>query len=431
MEFVIVLLLIVLNGFFALAEIAVISTRKAKLQKAANEGNKNAERALELRNNPNRFLSTVQIGITFIGIFTGAFGGEPMARVLSQELKQIPLAASYSDPIALFLVVSFITYLSLVIGELVPKRLALIRPEKMAQRVARPMAILSFLASPLVSLLTISSDLLLRLLRIKPSNEPVVSEEEVKMMIREGTTAGVFNRAEKDIVERTFQLDDKQIISFMTPRQEIIWLDINSPFKTLRASIINHSHSHFPVCQGSLDKVLGVVRTEDLLTSFLTEEKIDLKKSLHKPIFVPETMGALKVLELFKKTGIHMALVIDEYGSMLGLLSLDDILAEIVGNVPDVNELGEQEITKKKDGTFLVDGLIAIGDFKAYFHINKLPGERSGAFHTIGGFVMAQIGRIPKAGDTFDFDSLHFEVLDMDGNRVDKVLVVPRTKPSL
>ena len=423
MEFVIVLLLIVLNGFFALAEIAVISTRKAKLQKAANEGNKNAQRALELRNNPNRFLSTVQIGITFIGIFTGAFGGEPMAREFSQWLKQIPLIASYSDPIALFLVVAFITYLSLVIGELVPKRLALIRPEKMAQLVARPMVILSSLASPLVSLLTISSDFLLRLLRIKPSNEPVVSEEEVKMMIREGTTAGVFNRAEKDIVERTFQLDDKQIISFMTPRQEIVWLDIDSPFKALRTKIIKHSHSHFPVCQGSLDKVLGVVRTEDLLTSFLTEEKIDLKKSLHKPLFVPETMRALKVLELFKKTGIHMALVVDEYGSVLGLLSLDDILAEIVGDVPDINELGEQEITKKKDGTFLVDGLIAIEDFKAYFHIAKLSGERSGAFHTIGGFAMAQIGRIPTTGDTFDFDSLHFEVVDMDGNRVDKVLV--------
>ncbi len=408
-----------------MAEIAIVSTRKSKLQKEANEGNRNALAALDLKKHTNRFLSTVQIGITFIAIFTGAFGEETMTRVVSHALKQISLTAAFSDPLALFLFVVFITYLSLIIGELVPKRLALAHPEMIAKKIARPMILFSSIFAPLVRLLMFSSDLVLRLLRVKPSDEPVVSEEEIKMLLREGVNVGIFNRAEKDIVERTFQLDDKKIISLMTPRKEIVWLDIDSSFKILRMQFVKNPHSHFPVCQDSMDKVLGVVRTEDLLTSFLIDEKIDLKKNLHKPIFVPETMDALKVLELFKKTGIHMAFVVDEYGSILGLLPLADILDEIVGDIPNVNELGEQEIMKNKDGTFFVEGLLSIDEFKEYFQINKLPGERSGAFHTIGGFVMASLDRIPKKGDTFELQSFRFEVVAMDGNRVNKVLVKP------
>jgi putative hemolysin len=425
MEIIIVLLLIIINGIFAMAEIAVVSARKSKLQRQANEGSKSAKAALDLAKSPNRFLSTVQIGITFIGIFAGAFGGETIAHALAAQLKQISLLAEYSDPLALFIVVALITYFSLIIGELVPKRLALSNPEHLAKITARPMNLLAKFASPLVSILTVSSDLVLRLLRIKPSEDPGVSEEEVKMLIREGARIGVFNIAEKDIVERTFKLSDKRISAFMTPRKEIVWLDIDSSFKNLRNKIAKHKHSHFPVCRDSLDKVLGVIRTEDLLTTFLIDEKIDLKKSLQKPIFVPETVNGLKILELFKKSGVHMAFIIDEYGSIIGLLTLTDILEEIVGDIPHSNELEDQDILPRDDSTFLIDGLVTIEEFKDYFQLKKLSGERSGTFHTIGGFIMNRLGRIPVSGDTFEWENYRFEVMDMDGNRVDKILLTP------
>ena len=425
MEILIVLLLILINGIFAMAEIAVVSARKSNLQRQANEGSKSAKAALELATSPNRFLSTVQIGITFIGIFAGAFGGETIAHTLAAELRHYPLLANYSDPLAMFIVVALITYFSLIIGELVPKRLALNNPEHLAKITARPMNLLAKFASPLVSFLTLSSDLVLQLLRIKPSEDLGVSEEEVKMLIQEGARIGVFNIAEKDIVERTFKLSDKKISAFMTPRKEIVWLDIDSSFKNLRNKITKHKHSHFPVCRDNLDKVLGVIRTEDLLTTFLIDEKIDLKKSLQKPIFVPETVNGLKVLELFKKSGVHLAFIIDEYGSIIGLLTLTDILEEIVGDIPHSNELEDQDITPRDDSTFLIDGLVTIEEFKDYFRLKKLSGERSGTFHTIGGFIMNRLGRIPVSGDTFEWENYRFEVMDMDGNRVDKILLTP------
>ncbi|HSX09669.1 MAG TPA: hemolysin family protein, partial [Candidatus Saccharimonadales bacterium] len=388
MELIIILLLIILNGLFSMAEIAIVSTRRSKLQKQANDGDKNAQKALEIIKNPNRFFSTVQVGVTFIGIFTGAFGGETLAHGLSTTIGKIPFLEPFSFPIALFIVVACITYLSLIIGELVPKRIAIIRPDAVAKLIAGPIMTLSNLTSPLVTFLTRSSDIVLRVLQIKPSDEPTVSEEEVRMLIREGAMVGVFNNEEKDIVERTFQLDTKKLVTFMTTKKEIIWLDINSPFKKLRDVLIKHPYSHLPVCNGSLDKVLGIIRTEDLLKSFLRNEEIDLKKFLHKPIYVPETMQAWKVLELFKKSDVHMSLVVDEYGSVLGLLSLSDILEEIVGDIPDMNDaIEEEEIERRNDGTFVVDGLISIEEFKGNFHVNHLPGESSGTFHTVGGFI--------------------------------------------
>jgi len=431
MEFIIVLLLIICNGIFAMAEIAIVSTRKSRLQKEAKEGNKRAQAALELSENPAKFLSTVQIGITFIGIFAGAFGGETLAHPFSLALKNFPLIAPYSDQIAFFLVVVVITYLTLIIGELVPKRIALNQPEKTAKRVAGMMKFISSLASPLVNLLIVSSDWVIRLLHIKPLTEPTVSEEEVKMLLREGTSAGVFSMAEQDIVERTFQLDEKKIISFMTPRKEIRWFDVESSVKQLRTMIGKHPHSYFPVCKGSLDKVVGVVRTEDILAAFLREEKIDFTKSLHKPLYVPESTEVWKVLELFKRTGIHMALVVDEYGSILGLISVADILEEIVGDIPDFDELDEKAVVKNKDGSYLVDGLLSVGEFKSYFKITSLPEESSGAFHTVGGFVTGQIERIPLVDDSFDFSDFRFKIIQMDGNRVDKVQLTPLDKKLL
>lgn len=427
MELVIVLLLILINGIFAMAEIAIISARKSKLQHEANEGNKDAKAALELAQSPNRFLSTVQIGITFVGIFAGAFGGETIAKSLAHSLHTISFLAPYSGPLALFIVVAVITYLTFI-GELIPKRMALSNPENVAKFMARPMNTLSSVMSPLVNFFSISTDWILRILQVKPVNEPSVSEEEVKMLLQEGTRAGVFNMAETDIVERTLRLSDKKVKTLMTPKKEIVWLDIDISFKALRNKLAKYPHRNFPVCRDSIDKVLGVIRTEDVLTSFLIDEKIDLKKSLHKPLFVPETLEALKILELFKKSGIHMAFIIDEYGTIVGVLSLTDILEEIVGDIPALNELEDEEILKREDGSFLVDGLVSIDTFKEYFHVRKLAGERSGAFHTISGFVMSNLDRIPVPGDHFEWESFRFEVVDMDGNRIDKVLVTPLKK---
>ena len=423
MEISIVLLLIILNGIFAMSEIAIVSVRKTKLQKKAQEGNKQAQIALELAKSPNRFLSTVQIGITLVGIFTGAFGGATIAESLAVQFATVPFLAPYSGAIALTLVVSVITYLSLVIGELVPKRIALNNPEKIALAVAPSMEMLSRISHPLVYLLSISTDWIFRLLRIKKSTEPTVSDDEIKVLLKEGTQTGVFEVAEKDIVERTFRLSDKKVNTLMTPRKEIVWLEVDSSFKTIRSKITNNPHAHFPVCRDTLDKVIGIVRTESLLTDFLAEEKIDLKKILHKPLFIPESMDGLKVLELFKKSGIHMALVVDEYGNVQGLVSLTDILEAIVGDIPTINELEEEDITKRDNGTFLVDGLTPIDEFKEYFKIRKLPEEKEGIFHTVGGFVTNNIGRIPLTGDSFELEQFRFEVIDMDGNRVDKVLI--------
>lgn len=422
-EIFVIFLLIILNGIFAMAEIAIISSRKVRLQQKANEGNKNAQTALDLANSPSKFLSTVQVGITLVGIFTGAFGGATIAKEIEKALVTVPLIAPYSEIISLVLVVSLITYLFIILGELVPKSLALSQPEKIAMFVARPMNKLALVSSPFISFLSISTDWILSILQIKHQTEPSVSDEEVRLLFREGTQSGVFELAERDIVERTLRLSDKKVKNLMTPRKEILWINIDSSFKTIRNMITKKPHSHFPVCRDSLDKVIGIVRTELLLRDFLAEEKINLKKLLHKPLFIPESMDGLSVLEVFKKSGIHMALVVDEYGNIRGLLSLTDILEAIVGDIPTLNELEEKEIIKRGKGTYLVDGLVSIDEFKDYFHLRKLSGEKTGVFHTIGGFVMNKIGRIPVTGDKFEVGDLKYEVVDMDGNRVDKILV--------
>ena len=343
MEILIILLLIVLNGIFAMTEIAIVSSRKSKLRQLANEGDKNAQAALDLALSPNRFLSTVQIGITFVGIFAGAFGGERIARDLALELERIPQLSEYNEIIALLLVVAGITYLSLIIGELVPKRLALSSPERVASLIARPMKAFSSAAWPLVTFLTVSTDWLLKGFKIKSKNEPSVSEEEVKMLIKEGAKIGIFNITESDIVERTFQLSDKIVKLVMTPKRGISWLDIESSFEVLRDKISKHPHTHFPVCKGSPEKILGLVRAEDLLTHFLLEGQINLQKFLHKPLIVPEGLDVYKLLELFKKSGIHAALVTDKNGNVSGIVSLTDVLEEIVGDIPTFEELAERQ----------------------------------------------------------------------------------------
>lgn len=423
MDLLIILLLIIVNGMFAMAEIAIVSSRKSKLQHMADHGDTKAKKALELAKNPNRFLSTVQIGITFVGIFAGAFGAETLAQPLAGYITQVPMMNLYSEAISIFLVVTFITYLSLIIGELVPKRIALTNPEKIAALVSFPTQVLSTVSKPIVDVLSVSTDWTLRLLGVKAAIEMPVTEEEVRMLIREGARVGIFNLAERDIVERTFRLADQRVVTLMTPRNDMFWLDVDGSTEQLRKKLAKSSFSYLPVSHKKLDTVVGVVRTKELLRRYLETGSFDVRSLMHKPIFLPESMNALKVLELFKKTGIHVAIVVDEYGHISGLISITDILEAIVGDIPTLDEAEDQAITERKDGSFLVDGLTPIDEFKEHFNIQKIPDEKSGQFQTIGGFVMHRLGRIPVTGDAFDTDTLHFEVVDMDGNRVDKLIV--------
>ncbi|QQG44606.1 MAG: HlyC/CorC family transporter [Candidatus Roizmanbacteria bacterium] len=428
MEIFFILLLIVLNGIFAMAEIAIVTARKSRLQHKANEGDKNAKIALDLANNPIRLLSTIQIGITSIGIFAGVFGGATIAESLSKQFDVFPFLDPYSDALALTIVVAVITYLTLVIGEIVPKRLALSNPEKVASFIAGPMNFLSNFSSPLVTLLSISTDWIMKLLRIKSLKEAPISEEEIRALIKEGARIGILKLAEKDILERIFKVADKKVNKLMTPRNDIVWIDIDDTFESIRNKIVSDTHSYYPVCRGSLDKVIGLIRTEDILSDFLVEGKINLNNVLLKPLFVPESTDTLHVLEQFKKTGVHMALIVDEYGSIQGLVWLQDILEAIVGEIPKAEKEEEKDIVKREDGSYLVDGLVTIDEFKDYFKIKKIPGEKSNNFHSIGGLVMTKVGRIPVAGDSFEMEPFRFEVIDMDANRVDKVLVIPLSK---
>jgi putative hemolysin len=425
LEVLVIFLLIILNGIFAMSEIAVVSARKTRLQQWAEEGNAKARAALELANDPNQFLSTIQIGITLVGILAGAFGGATIAEELAVILNEIPWLGPYSHLLSLALVVLGITYLSLIVGELVPKRLALNSPERLAAAIATPMKALSRVAYPAVHLLGRSTELLLRLLRIKPSTEPPVTEEEIRALIEQGTQAGMFEEAEQEMVERVFRLGDRRVSAVMTPRTEIVWLDRAASAEELRRIITESAHSRFLVAEGSLDNVLGVVHAKDLLAHILGEQVVDLSATLQQPLYVPESMRALKVLELFKQSPTHMALVIDEYGGIQGLVTPSDILEAIVGDLPEAGGQVEPLAVQREDGSWLLDGMLPVDEFKDLFDLGELPGEDQGIYQTLAGFVIMQLGRIPVVADQFEWEGLQIEVVDMDGNRVDKVLVTP------
>ncbi|MBD2069489.1 HlyC/CorC family transporter [Leptolyngbya sp. FACHB-671] len=425
-EILIILLLVIANGVFAMSEIAVVSARKARLQELAEDGDAKAQAALELANAPNRFLSTVQVGITLIGILAGAFGGATLAGRLAPYIGLVPLLKNYSQAIAFGLVVAIITYLSIIIGELVPKRLALASPEKIAASVAIPMQWLSRIAYPVVYLLTSSTDSILRLLGAGgASDEPLVTEEEIKVLIRQGAEAGTFEIAEQDMVERVFRLGDQHVASLMTPRFDITWLDINDSTEVNRQKMIESRHSRFPVCQDNPDHVLGVVNVTDLLARSLLNRSLDLIDILRQPLFVPESTRAFKVLEMFKQSGTHIALVVDEYGVIQGIVTLNDVMEVIIGDVPFADQPHESPAIQREDGSWLLDGTLPIEKFKEIFEIEEIPGEDRGNFQTLGGFVITQLGRIPTSSDHFEWNNLRLEVMDMDGNRVDKVLVIP------
>ncbi|HHU32634.1 MAG: hemolysin family protein [Zhaonellaceae bacterium] len=423
LEIVVILLLIIANGIFSMTEIAIVSARKARLKKQAEEGNKGAQVALRLAGNSTQLISTVQVGITLIGIFTGAFGGATLAEPLSKLLVSFPRLAPYSYGISLAIVVGLITYLSLIIGELVPKKLALNSPEAIAARLARPMQFFAKLVNPFVQVLVISTNFVLKLLRVKPSEEPEVTEEEVRILIRQGAESGTFLKQEEDLVEQVFRLGDLRANALMVPRTQVEWLDLEDSLE-YNLSIVNQStHSRFPVARGSLDDLVGFVYTRDLCSCVLRKGEINLEDLARPPLLIPKSMKVFKVLELFQQKGLHEAIVIDEYGGVFGLLTLHDILEELVGEMPLFYEQEEPEVVVREDGSYLLDGMLAIDEFKDIFSISELPAEGEDEYLTLGGFVMSYLGYIPSVGEVFEWNKLRLEIVDMDGARVDKVLV--------
>ena len=421
-EIVIVLLLIVINGLFAMSEAAVISARKARLQQRADAGDKQAQAALELIEAPGTFLATTQIGITLIGILAGAFSGASISDSLASTLISIfPGLETYSHSIALVVVLVTITGLSLVIGELVPKNLALNNPERIASAVAVPMRFLARTMSPLVILLNSITRLILRLMNVKPSPEPAVTEEEIKQMVKQGAETGTFEQAESRIVEKVFRLDDLRVSSIMTPRTEIAWLDVDDPPEISRQKIIDCQFACYPLIKDTPDNVIGIVRAKTLLTRQYRQETFDLQGAAVPPLFVPGATTALRMLDIFKQENNHIALVIDEYGGLQGMITMEDILGELVGDALSGMNDSEAEILVKADGSMLVDGMLLIDKLKDVLHLPALPDEDD--YETLGGLVMAQLGDIPAVTDHFDLEGWRFEVLDMDGHRVDKVLV--------
>jgi len=416
-KILIIALLIFLNNILAMSETALLSARKARLQHMSNEGNHRARTALKLTNNPNQFLSVIQIGITLIDVLTGAVAGATLANYLANAVEKIPFFAPYSHTIGLLVVVVTITYFSLILGELVPKRLAMQNPEKIASAVAGPMVFISKIFSPIIRIISASTEIVLRIIGIHPSKEPPVTEEELHVLIDQGTEAGIFESAEQDMVAGVFRLGDRRLTSLMTPRTEIVWLDVKDKIEDIKQKIANCPYSRFPVCQGSLDNVLGIIKARDLLVPSLANEAIKLKENLQPVLYIPETAFASRALEIFKEQGRELVLVIDEFGGVQGLLTINDILEEIVGEI----EIDEPQAIQRQDGTWLLDGMLSIEEFKEIYKITSLPHEEE--YETLAGFVMMSLGKIPQASEQFEWNSLRFEVVDMDGRRVDKILV--------
>jgi putative hemolysin len=421
-EISIIILLIIINGLLALSELAIVSSRKTRLEQWAKEGNSRAAKALELASSPDSFLSTIQIGITFIGILAGAFGGATVAESITGYIALLPALSQYSEAIGVTIVVVCITYFSLVIGELVPKRIALNNPERLACIVASPIKGLSWLVRPLVVLLNHSTKLVMRIARVKPSADPAVTEEEIKLLIDKGTREGTFQEFEQDTIERVFRLADRRISVLMTHRADIISLNINEGEEESKKKIAYYKYSYFPVVKDTMDDILGVIRGKDLLALYMEARPFNMKELCRKPIFVTEKTPAVKLLELFKTSKMHIAFVVDEYGAIQGLVTFGDILRSVFEDVEDTPE-EEREIMQREDGSWLISGSLPLDEFTDYMETGRPDEEERAGINTVAGFVIAKLGAVPSEGQNFEWRGLRFEVVDMDGRRVDKILV--------
>lgn len=401
-----------------MAEIALVSARKSRLEVQANKGDKKAEEALKLANKPETFLSTVQMGITVIGILTGIYSGEKITDNFSEFLNQWPALIPYSHGIATAIVVIIVTYFSIIFGELVPKRLGLSRPETIAKAVAQPMRVISLITHPFIWLLSKSSNIIVKIFGLKP-NDNQVTEEEIKAIISEGTEQGTIEETEQEIIERVFHLSDRNITSLMTHRSDIIWFNLDDTEETIKEKITGEPHSIYPICDTSIDNIKGVVAIKDM---YVSDDNILFKDLMRPALFVPENNTAFQVMEKFKESKLHSCFIVDEYGSILGMITLNDILEAIIGEMPQP-DMEDYEIAEREDGSFLVDAQIPFYDFLTRFEKAEWMNEGEQEFDTLAGFILHRLERIPHTGDKLEWKGFAIEIIDMDGHRIDKVLV--------
>lgn len=424
MEVMVLLLLVLINGVFTMSELAVIGSRKTRLLQWAEAGRAGAGTALELANQPGHFLSTIQIGITMTAILSGALGEATVAKSLAESLSAVPVLQPYASSLAFGIVVAVITVFSLIFGELVPKRLALRSPESIASAIAGPMRLLSKGIFPIVHSLNLVTEFCLRLVGARPLQQPPVTEEEINVLMEQGAEAGVFAKHEQTLVSRVFRMADQRITGAMTPRVDIVYFDVDDPFEINREKLLHSSHSRFPICRGGLDDVVGILQAKTLLDEMILGKPVDLISGVTGALYVPDSLTVVSVLEAFKKHRQQFALVLDEYGELHGLVTMNDVMGTLIGHIATVEEIAEPEAVQREDGSWLVDGNVTPERFRELMALSEpLPGEATESYHTLAGFAMRQLGRIPQAGDHFENGGSRFEVVDMDRNRVDKLLV--------
>lgn len=420
----IIAVLFYFNGIFAMYEIAMVSAKKTRLQQRKNEGNEGAAAALELLEDPNqRYLSAIQVMITLIDTLAGGIGGANLSAPLADVMRTVPWLAGAADLLALILVVLVITYFSIVVGELIPKRIAVNDPDDVACRLSTGIRSLTKLLGPVTQLLSTSTNFGIKLLHIDLQGEPPITEDEIRIYIDQGRDVGVIEQAESDMFSGVFRLGDRRVDALMTPRTELVWIDLEDDTKTIIAEITQSDYSRIPVARGDLDYVVGILDIKDLVGVDLYSPDFRLEEYLKEPLFIPENLPALQAFEKFRSTGIHQALVIDEYGGVQGMVTLYDVLESIVGEIPLEPEDRDYEIVQRADGSYLFDGMLPIDEVKELLDLNELPDESRVGYQTLSGFVMYVLGSIPKEGQSFDWADYRFEIVDMDGRRVDKVLV--------
>jgi len=429
MEVLILLLLIAFNGMLVMSEMAMIASRRVRLERAAERGSRGAASALLLAGSPTRFLSAIQIGITLIGIIVGAVGEATLSERLEGRLSASDSTwlARYATPIATTTVVLCITYVSVVLGELIPKRLALANPERIASLAAPPMTLITRFTGPFVGFLSVSTNIMMRLLGVKEkSSSQDVTEDDIRSLIARGTETGIFAEKERELVERIFRLGDQRVSALMVPRTDIVWLEADAPAERVRVAVAAYSHSHFPVCRKGLENLLGVVHLKDLVKAGLLHKTIDLKVLARQPRYVPESMPALRLLEEFRRGQTHIAFVLDEYGVLAGLITLNDIVESILGHMVRAGEDAEPLVVRREDGSLLLDGALPVGDLKELLGVERLPHQDRTTFNTLAGFIMTYLGRVPQTGEAFTWFGYRFEIVDMDRHRIDKVLLTSK-----
>lgn len=435
MDILIILGLILVNGLFAMSEIAVVSSKRIRLQKLSENGSRGAQVALELSDSPSRFLSTIQVGITLIGIFNGAFGEASLVAQLAPRLEAIPLIAEFAREVALGIVVVCITFSSLILGELLPKRIAMQYPETVASLIAMPMQWLSKIMGPFVKILTFTTEALLRLVGLHQARNVAVTEEEIAGMLQEGTAAGLFEKTEHEIVSRALRLDDIRVVSLMTPRMDIDFIDIEKPLEDNLAKIASSPYSRFPVCRGDLSNVIGIVHGGHLFDQAIERksmQNLDIAAAIKPPLFIPEALSAMQLLESFKKNRAELALIINEYGEIEGIVTLSDVLSALVGDVVAVDSDIEQDCVQREDGSWLIDGGVSFDRFREILDTEvKFPEEASGSYHTLAGFVLTHFGYIPRVSEYFEWEGFRIEVVDMDKNRIDRLLISEKLPTTL